>query len=109
MKYVRILRDFVVLILLMRIISCAPKTGSEIVDSAMDEAEAVETEPNTCGTFDDIRYGDDAITAHVLYRDYLKREQYERAFPCWKKAFSIAPAADGKRTTHCTDGVICYE
>src|SRR5690625_6004879 len=71
----RILRDFVVLILLMGIISCSPKTGSEIGDSAMDEAEAVETEPNTCGTFDDSRYGDDAITAHVLYRDYLKREQ----------------------------------
>jgi len=105
----RILRDFVVLILLMGIISCSPKTGSEIGDSAMDEAEAVETEPNTCGTFDDSRYGDDAITAHVLYRDYLKREQYERAFPFWKKAFSIAPAADGKRTTHFTDGVIFYE
>src|SRR5699024_12240753 len=55
------------------------------------------------------RYGEDAITAHVLYRDYLKREQYDRAFPFWKKAFSIAPAADGKRTTHFSDGILFYE
>lgn len=78
-------------------------------DSALDESREVEAEPNPCATFEDSRYGDDAITAHVLYRDYLKREQYERAFPFWKKAFAIAPAADGKRTSHFTDGVIFYE
>lgn len=105
----RILQNIFILIFPVVIFSCSPKTGQSVADASAEETVEASAEADPCGTFQDSRYGDDAITAHVLYRDYLKREQYDRAFPFWKKAFSIAPAADGKRTTHFSDGILFYE
>src|SRR5699024_6145413 len=105
----RILQNIFILIFPVVIFSCSPKTGQSVADASAEETVEASAEADPCGTFEDSRYGDDAITAHVLYRDYLKREQYDRAFPFWKKAFSIAPAADGKRTTHFSDGILFYE
>ena len=42
--------------------------------------------------------------AHVLYRQFMKTEEYDKAFPYWEKAYKGAPAADGQRSMHFTDG-----
>lgn len=89
--------------------SCTPKVAEQVAEAPAENVETPAPEANPCGTFEDSRYGEDAITAHVLYRDLIKREQYEKAFPLWKKAFEIAPAADGKRNTHFSDGIRFYE
>lgn len=88
--------------------SCSPKTA-EVVSSPDPVPRQEEENTGPCGTFEDSRYGDDAITAHVLYRDLFRKERYEQAFPYWKRAFSIAPAADGKRNTHFADGITFYQ
>ncbi len=62
-----------------------------------------------CGKFSDSPQGGEAETAHVLYRDLLKRKQYDDAFPHWEKAYTIAPAADGKRASHFADGITLYK
>jgi hypothetical protein len=52
---------------------------------------------------------DMAEEAHVLYRQALKSKDYESAIPQWKTAYELAPAADGHRATHFTDGVEIYK
>ncbi len=51
---------------------------------------------------------EDAENAHSIYRQALKSEDYALAFENWEKAYSIAPAADGKRDYHFIDGVKLY-
>ncbi len=51
---------------------------------------------------------DAASSAHTVYRDFFKAQDYAKAFPEWKKAFDFAPAADGKRDFHYSDGVDIY-
>jgi len=52
---------------------------------------------------------DYAEEQHVLYRQYIKSEQFDEAFPHWKNVFEIAPAADGKRSFHYSDGIDIYK
>lgn len=46
--------------------------------------------------------------AHVLYRQFMKTEEFDKAFDYWKKAYEGAPAADGQRSTHFKDGRTIY-
>lgn len=46
--------------------------------------------------------------AHVLYRQFMKTEEYGKAFEYWKKAYEGAPAADGQRSTQYKDGRTIY-
>lgn len=49
-----------------------------------------------------------ATDAHSIYRSALKTEDFATAFESWKVAYEIAPAADGKRDYHMTDGAKIY-
>lgn len=44
----------------------------------------------------------------VLYRDFLKQGDNEKAFQYWKIVYNNAPAADGKRTIVYADGIKLY-
>ncbi len=58
-----------------------------------------------CGKFTDASNPSDAETAHVLYRQDMKMKQLDAAYDNWKKAYDMAPAADGARDVHYTDGI----
>ncbi len=58
-----------------------------------------------CGKFTDAANAEEAETAHVLYRQDAKQKNYDAAYENWRKAYSMAPAADGARDVHYTDGV----
>ncbi|MGK0364025.1 MAG: hypothetical protein ACI85O_001079 [Saprospiraceae bacterium] len=49
-----------------------------------------------------------AENAHVVYRQFAKSENYKEAFKDWKIAYDLAPAADGQRPFHYTDGRKIY-
>ncbi len=51
---------------------------------------------------------EEAETAHTLYRGDIKTEKYDAAFENWQIAYTIAPAADGKRPFHYSDGRKIY-
>ncbi len=51
---------------------------------------------------------DEASDAHSVYRQMLKSEDYAGAETHWKKAYELAPAADGKRDYHFMDGAKIY-
>ena len=57
-----------------------------------------------CGTFKESTKEEDGMIAHSLYRDAVKAKNFEEAFPNWKKAYEIAPAANGKNHLHYSDG-----
>ena len=57
-----------------------------------------------CKNWKDSPQQEEAEEAHVLYRQFLKNENYEEAFEYWQKAYEIAPAADGERPFHYMDG-----
>lgn len=68
-----------------------------------------------CGTWNNIPQQEDAENAHVLYRgivknktqeelDAMKPEEFNIAYDNWKKAYELAPAADGQRPSHFSDG-----
>ena len=100
---------------LLFLLACAPKIAEKIITPAPLDKDLEEVsndngeEISACTKFSDTPQGEEALTAHVLYRDYLNAGDYEEAFPYWQKAYQIAPAADGKRNTHYTDGIKFFE
>lgn len=61
-----------------------------------------------CGTFAQASDPSMAEEYHVLYRQDVKNNP-EMAFENWQKAFEAAPAADGARDFHFTDGIKIYK
>ncbi|MEM9886458.1 MAG: hypothetical protein AAF849_11255 [Bacteroidota bacterium] len=61
-----------------------------------------------CATWNDLPNKAEIEEAHVLYRDFFKQKNYDQAFPYWEKAFQAAPAADGKRDLHFSNGIDMY-
>ena len=58
-----------------------------------------------CGKFTDAANAEEAETFHVLYRQDAKSKNYDAAYENWEKAYAAAPAADGLRDVHYTDGI----
>ncbi len=92
--------------------ACSPK----IVEKPTVEEKPKEVTPpvvdeklSKCVKFFEAPNPDEAETAHVLYRDLLKKKNYEEALPLWEKAYEMAPAADGKRDYHFLDGIKIYK
>lgn len=59
---------------------------------------------NPCLKWTESPRQDEAEEAHVLYRQFLKNENFDEAFKYWQKAYELAPAADGQRPFHYMDG-----
>lgn len=51
----------------------------------------------------------EATDAHSIYRDAYKQKNFELAFEYWEKAYTMAPAADGKRDYHYLNGIEIYK
>lgn len=73
-----------------------------------------------CQTWNESDRKDEAENAHVIYRPFVKGKQakdlaqmseadFKIAFDNWKTAYEIAPAADGQRPFHFTDGRLFYK
>ncbi len=92
--------------------NCTPKTTEKIAETEPQETETPE-EPeedlSPCPKFLDAPNPDQVETNYVLYRDFLKVKDWNKAFELWKKVYEVAPAADGKRSTVYRDGITFYE
>ncbi len=96
-------------VLVAGIFACTPKTTEQTQSSppTTPVQPVVSTDP--CATFKDSKAGEAAIDAHVIYRDFVRRKDFQQALPYWRQAFAGAPAADGQRTTHFDDGILIYD
>ncbi len=89
--------------------SCTPKTTKEAQATEETTPKLQLKSDDPCATFEDSRLGEDALNAHVIYRDFMRAKRYGDALPYWREAYAYAPAADGKRQTHYEDGIDIYE
>lgn len=64
--------------------------------------------PTPCQKWTESPRQEEAEEAHVLYRQFLKSENFDEAFKYWQKAYELAPAADGQRPFHYMDGRDLY-
>ena len=73
-----------------------------------------------CQNWNESDRKNEAENAHVIYRPFVKGKQpadlakmsdedFKIAFNNWKTAYEIAPAADGQRPFHFTDGRLLYK
>ena len=111
---IRLVRNWLLFIVAVAAVysSCTPKTGTSLSDNTTTEQPPVSESVNErqpCQTFDESPNKEDALTAYVLYRDFLKQGSFEEAFPYWEKTYEWAPGADGKRNTVFADGIKFYE
>lgn len=97
------------------IAGCTPKTAEVLTEKPIDEKktdeEPVPTRLTPCVTFDDLN-GEDreiAMTAYVLYKDNMKVNRYEEAFPIWRQAYTLAPGSNGRVKSQFDDGVRLYK
>lgn len=59
-----------------------------------------------CETFRETEIEDKLMESFVLYKDYLRLENFEEAYKQWKFVYQNSPAADGKRSSVYFDGVL---
>lgn len=100
------------LLLIVGLAACTPKTTEPISTPTPPKPttpapEAPKLSP--CPNFSDAPSQDDAETNYVLYRDFLKAQDYEQSYSYWKKVYQVSPAADGQRNTVFSDGIFFYE
>lgn len=93
--------------------TCTPKTTEQarteqpVEQPAKPAAVAENLSP--CPKFSDAPVPDEAETNYVLYRDFLRAGDWNKAFDFWQKVYEVAPAADGQRNTVYADGIRFYE
>ncbi len=107
------MKNFVYLLFALFLFACSPKTTpvktqeEKPVEEPIFE-DAVRASP--CNMFTDLNTSDRDIaeTAYVLYRDFLKTNDYETAYAQWQTAYSLAPASNGRVKYQFDDGVKIY-
>ncbi len=62
-----------------------------------------------CENWNNSPQKDQAENAHSNYRSALKMNDFDLAYSEWKNAYELAPAADGLRDFHFTDGIKIYK
>ncbi len=93
--------------------ACTPKTTEPVTEAPKEEPASPPAEPeeelSPCPKFRNAPNPDEAETNYVLYRDFLRAGEWDKAFELWQKVYKVAPAADGRRNTVYADGIRFYE
>ncbi len=63
----------------------------------------------SCDTWNGLADMEHLLEQHSVYRDNVKLQNYDDAVEAWEEVYTKAPAADGKRDFHFTDGIKIYK
>ena len=87
--------------------ACSPKVV-EIVEAPVLEKPVYE---GPCATFNDLNRidKDEAETAYVLYKDFLRSKEFLEAYKYWTSAMKLAPKSNGKIQYQYEDGLVIYK
>lgn len=98
----------------LTIMACTPKV-TEVVEKT-EEATTPTPEPpkedenlSPCPKFSDAPNPDDISDKYVIYRDFIKAKDWNRAYELWQEVYAVSPAADGRRNTVYADGIRLHE
>lgn len=102
---------YLLLIVVMVGLACTPKVSETVVETPPPPVVEKPKVNNPCLTLDELSPGanDEVSTAYVLYKDLVKAQKYDEAFPLWKKAYYGAPAANGSIKYQFEDGIKIYK
>jgi len=93
--------------------ACTPKTTEGAKKEPISATKTKKPTPtidlSPCQKWVNESFEQEAVEAHVLYRDQMTAKNYTEALPLWKKAYEMAPAADGQRDVHYMDGARIYK
>lgn len=92
---------------------CTPKATTSTAQQPSTAPAAAPDKPqdeelSDCTKFTDAENPDQAETDYVIYRQMLKAKDFDGAFKRWQTVYANSPAADGKRPTVYSDGVVFY-
>lgn len=92
-------------------VGCSPKITEPATPEVAPSTPQPTTEvsDNPCATFAEAPNTEEAKRNYVLYRDFLKAEDWDLAYDYWQKVYAVAPSADGKRNTVFADGIRFFE
>ena len=105
------LRSLTALLAVIIICSCGAKTTEKIVETPTPPPAPTKQAPeNPCTTFAELPANerDEVETAYVLYKDFIKQNEFDKALPYWKVAYYGAPASNGRVKYQFDDGVRLY-
>jgi len=94
--------------LVILLAACTPKVA-KVVDEVPQEP--VITYTGTCPSFADITptQKDQAETAYVLYKDFLRAKEYDQSYDYWKTAMELAPRSNGRIKYQFEDGLKIFK
>jgi tetratricopeptide (TPR) repeat protein len=92
------------------IFACTPKTAPVSSSNVEVEEENEKIQVGPCTTWHEYTsvQREEISDNYVIYRDYIRIQDYETAYEIWKGVFSKAPMADGGRRTLYEDGLKIY-
>lgn len=104
LKYI----SFVGLLLSLLVFSCTPKVAPVVAEVVKEVKPKYE---GPCATFNDITPGekDEAETAYVLYKDFIRAKDYDEAYKYWSRAMELAPKSNGRIYYQYDDGLRIYK
>ncbi len=94
-------------------LACTPKaagptTGTTTTPPTTTPKPTADANLSPCKKFSDTPNPGDATDNYVIYSQMLKGKDMKGAMKYWRKVYAISPAADGKRPTVYSDGVVFY-
>lgn len=99
------------LIVFLLLIGCSPQVTEAVVAEPEPVVQVREEPDNPCMTLAKLSPAkrDEAETAYTLYRDQVKLKHFDEALPLWQKAFTLAPAGEGRIRYQFDDGIKLYK
>ena len=107
-----ITKYFPTAILILIVLSCTLKVVEPIIKEGDTDIKIdTDTSNINCASFSKLSGYDRerAETAFILYRDYLKVENYNEALVHWRLAYTLAPGSNGRVKYHFADGAAIYK
>lgn len=96
-----------ILLVLIIVFACTPKVAP-VVEAPVEEKPKYE---GPCATFDHLSAAekDEAETAYVLYKDFIRTKNFNEAYKYWSRAMELAPKSNGRIKYQFDDGVVIYK
>lgn len=101
-------RSLLIAMLSILAIACSPKVA-EVVEEVPEVVQP--TYEGNCPSFADISPAekDQAETAYVLYKDFLRAKNYDESYKYWQTAMRLAPRSNGKIQYQFEDGLKIFK
>lgn len=103
---------FFTIVLTTLFYSCSPKVVEKKIETPKEEVKKVVDEgprPTPCTMFKDLDDGEDVKGMFVVYRNFMKTNEWDEAYAYWTEAVHLAPGSNGRVKYHFDDGVKIFK